>query len=114
MVRPKGPPELIAAALRLLRHPGQLPAARGLLRHPDAHVRSEAIAAVARLGDAADIRALAQLLEDAQWKVRFGAAQALAASPLLRAGELEALRAAAASREAIGVLSHAMAERGLS
>ncbi|MBS0339143.1 MAG: HEAT repeat domain-containing protein [Proteobacteria bacterium] len=112
LMLPDAPPEEIAAALRLVRHPQHLPALRTLLRHADWRVRSESVAAVARLGEAADVRLLAGLLQDEQWWVRYGAAQALAASPLLRLGELDEL-CAAASPEARGILSHVMAERSL-
>ncbi len=112
LMRPDQPPEVIAAALPLVRHPRHVPAIRGLLRHADWHVRCEGIAAVARLGEADDVRALAPLLQDEHWWVRYGAAQALADSPLLGPGELDELRAAA-SPEAKGILSHVIAERSL-
>lgn len=112
LMRPSEPPEVIAAALRLLRHPQHVPAIRGLLGHTDWRVRCESIAAVARLGDATDVRSFAALLQDEQWWVRYGAARALADSPLLRPGELEELYATA-SPEAKGILSHVIAERSL-
>lgn len=112
LMRPDKPPELIAAALRLARHPQHAPAIRALLAHAEWRVRHESIAAIARLGNAADVRSLAALLQDEQWWVRYGAAQALVASPLLSAGELDEL-CATASPEAKDVLSHVIAERSL-
>ena len=44
--------------------------------------------------------------------VRYGAAQALVASPLLRSGELDEL-CTTAGPEAKGILSHVIAERSL-
>lgn len=107
------PPEVIAAALRLMRHPSQLPAARARLDHPHWGVRVEAIHALGRLGDAADARQIARLLDDDQWWVRYRAAQTLVGSPLLEPAELSALCTAANSAHAAGVLAHVMAERRL-
>ena len=113
LIQPEEPPEVIAAALRLVRHPQHVPALRGLLGHADWHVRYESVGALARLGGADDIRALARLLQDEQWWVRYGAAQALVASPMLRAGEVDEL-CATAGPEARGIVSHVLAERGQS
>ena len=112
LMQPDGPPEVIAAALRLACHPRQVPAMQRLLGHANWRVRCEGIAAVARLGAAADVLSLAPLLQDDQWWVRYGAAQALVASPLLRSGELDEL-CATAGPEAKGILSHVIAERSL-
>lgn len=112
LMQPGEPPEVIAAVLRLVRHPQHMAAIHGLLGHATWRVRYESIAAVARLGNAAQVRSLAGLLQDEQWWVRYGAAQALVDSPLLRAGELDAL-CAAAGPEAKGMLSHVIAERRL-
>ena len=112
LLRPGEPPEAIAASLRLVRHPQHVPAMRALLGHADWRVRCESIAAIARLGEPADVRSLARLLQDEQWWVRYGAAQALVDSPLLRPGELEEL-CATAGPEAKGILSHVIAERSL-
>ena len=113
VMHPDKPSAVVAAGLRLVRHPAQIPAVRGLLHHADWHIRFEAAAALARLGDAADIRSLVPLLEDAHWQVRYGAARALVNSPLLRASELETLRVAATDPGAQGILSHVVAERSL-
>ena len=112
LIRPTEPPEVIAAALGLVRHPRHVPAMRSLLRHASWRVRCESIAAVARLGEADDVRSLAPLLQDEQWWVRYGAAQALVASPLLRSGELDDM-CTTAGPEAKGILSHVIAERSL-
>lgn len=112
LMRPAEPPEVIAAALELVRHPRHVPAMRSLLRHDNWRVRCESVAAIARLGEADDVRSLALLLQDDQWFVRYGAARALADSPLLRRGELEEIWANAGP-EAQGILSHVIAERSL-
>ena len=108
------PPEVVAAALRLVSHPSQLPAVKAQLDHPQWRVRVEAIHALGRLGQAADVRALSRLLDDDQWWVRYRAAHTLISSPLLEPAELAELCAAAHSAHAAGVLAHAMAERRLS
>lgn len=113
VMHPDKPPRVVAAGLRLVRHPAELPSVRGLLHHADWHIRFEATAALSRIGDAADIRSLVPLLQDAQWQVRYGAARALVNSPLLRASELETLRVGSTDPGAQGILSHVVAERSL-
>lgn len=105
------PPEVVAAALRLVSDSSQLPAAKALLDHPQWRVRVEAVHALGRVGESADVRQLSRLLDDDQWWVRYRAAQTLVSSPLMGSAELAELCAAANSAHAAGVLAHVMAER---
>ena len=112
LMRPGEPPEVIAAALRLVRHPQHVPAIRGLLGHADWRVRRESVAAIARLGEPVDVRSLAALLQDEQWWVRYGAAQAPVSSPPPHPGGVGELRASG-NPEARSILLHVIAERSL-
>lgn len=66
------------AALARFRHPAGAPAVLQCLDSPAAEVRAAAAHAAGRIGVAAALDRLEQLLADADWWVRFQAAQALA------------------------------------
>jgi HEAT repeat protein len=109
LLDPERPPEVIGSALRLAAAVALAPQVRALLAHPAPDVRQQAALALARLGGPDDVARLAALLQDGQWPVRLGAAQALAALPFLPTAQLVALQ-----REGGGandVLRHVIAER---
>lgn len=80
-------PDIVAACLQLIRHLPDAPdkrdaeVARRFLQAEDWRVRVQAALALGRVGDAEDRTALAALLTDSQWWVRYRAAQALLELP---------------------------------
>ena len=83
LLRPDQPMDVIIGALRLLHRPEGLPWVRDLTDHPDWQVRTQVATTLGRIGDATDVDRLMQLLMDAQWWVRYRAAQALAITPFV-------------------------------
>jgi len=73
-------------------------------------VRVQAARALGRVGERSDAERLVALLGDAQWWVRYRAAQALLELPALSRADLDALRASLTDRFAADMLSQAMAE----
>lgn len=101
----------IAAALRLLREPQDLPLLRRYCAHPTWSVRVQAAHALGRIGVEEDRALLIHMIGDANWWVRYRAAQALAALPFVAAAELEKLRADSSDRFAADMLAQVIAER---
>ena len=100
----------IAAALRALQDPRDLPLVRELASHPAWIVRVQAAQALGRMGSGEDRKVLVRLLSDSHWWVRYRAAQALVALPSVAPGELEKIRAVLPDRFAADMLRQAMAE----
>jgi hypothetical protein len=65
--------------------------ARSYLQHADALVRAQASQTMGLIGEECDIPALAQMLSDEMWSVRYQAALALVQFPALKSGGLEGL-----------------------
>lgn len=105
------PPQVLRAALRLTESFALAPLVRECLAHADAGVREEAALRMGQLAGAADVPALAALLDDPQWPVRMAAARGLARLPFLDRGALEALLPAHPA--AADCLRQVVAERGL-
>jgi HEAT repeat protein len=89
-------PSLWANVLRHLHDPDHLEIVRESCAHPVWFVRVQAVNALGRMGGPGDIDRLVVLLTDAEWWVRFRAAEALLKLPFLKRDELER-RAAAQS-----------------
>jgi len=102
---------VLLGALRLVRDVGLLPYARPHLRHDDWRVRVQAAKALGRVGEHADANRLIPLLGDAEWWVRYRAAQALAGMSFFSSAELELLRANLSDRYARDILGQVLAER---
>lgn len=100
----------IAASLRALQDPRDLPLVRRFASHAGWIVRVQAARALGRMGAAEDRKLLAQLLSDPHWWVRYRAAQSLVALPSVGPGELEKIRAVLPDRFASDMLRQAMAE----
>ena len=83
------PMDVIIGALRLLQGPGGLHAVRTLVAHPDWQVRTQVAVTLGRIGMPQDQEHLVQLLMDAQWWVRYRAAQALAITPFMSRPEVQ-------------------------
>lgn len=99
-LQPDQPMDVLIGALRLLQRPAGLGAVRALSTHPDWQVRTQVAITLSRLGQAADLDRLLQLLMDPQWWVRYRAAQALAVSPFHSRSALQSRIAALPDRYA--------------
>jgi HEAT repeat protein len=74
-------PELVRAVARILagtQNDRALEPLKGLLRHPDFHVRREALNALSQLGSARSLDVLSVAVYDPDPRIRIGAARALA------------------------------------
>jgi HEAT repeat protein len=105
--------QLLSVALRQLHDRAALPRVRELAGHPDALVRSAAAVALGRIGGEAERALVVGLMSDADWWVRYRAAQALLALPGHSPAGLDALRATLADRFARDALDHVRAERAI-
>lgn len=103
--------ETLTAALAALRHPEDIGHARRLLAHDDWRVRLQAVYAVRRLGSKTDVPALAPLLGDAAWWVRYRVAQAIVALAAGDESEIRQLAGALSDPFAADALRQALAER---
>ena len=104
--------DTLVAALHMASGPTLLPAARGFLHHPDWRVRVESARFLGQFGDAEDLAPLQSLLQDAQWWVRYRAAQALADMPFYGTQKLSQLRSQATEAPVRDMLDHVLAEHG--
>jgi hypothetical protein len=105
--------QTVAAALAALRHPGDAQVARAFAPHPEWLVRMESARALGRLGTQADLHNLVKLMSDANWWVRYRAAQAIVDLPWLERHQIEHLQRALPDRFAADALRQAIAERGV-
>lgn len=107
------PPAVLAAALRVANGAGVLPTVREHLAHADWRVRAQAVHALSRFGEPADVTLLTARLGDAEWWVRYAAAQALASLPFLGHEGLAKLQSSITDAAARQILAQVSAERGL-
>ncbi|WP_254873218.1 MULTISPECIES: HEAT repeat domain-containing protein [Oxalobacteraceae] len=103
--------DIIIAALRIANDASLLPYIRPHLQHPDWRVRGQAAKVIGRIGEHPDVNRLIPLLADAEWWVRYRAAQSLVGIPFLSMTEIELLRNNLSDRFARDMLSQAIAER---
>lgn len=108
------PPAVLAAALRVAGGAGVLDTVREHLQHPDWRVRAQAVHALSRLGEPSDVTLLTARLGDAEWWVRYYAAQALSSLPFLGREGLAALQSTVTDTAARQILAQVFAERGMS
>jgi HEAT repeat protein len=104
-------PEIVAAALAALRHPADVDLARAHASHPEWLVRKAAAGALGRLGERDDLHLLVKLLGDANWWVRYRAAEAIVGLPWAQSHQIEHLQRALSDRFAADALRQAIAER---
>jgi len=104
---------VLGACLKVADGPLELPQVRALTAHPRWHIRMRAATALGRMGNREDCRLLLALLSDAEWWVRYRAAQALVSMPFLDRNELEQLRAGLDDRYGRDSLDQALAEESL-
>nr|WP_041296346.1 HEAT repeat domain-containing protein [Janthinobacterium sp. Marseille] len=103
--------DTIIAALRIANDASLLPYIRPHLQHPDWRVRGQAAKVLGRIGEHPDVNRLIPLLADAEWWVRYRAAQSLVGIPFLSMAEIELLRNNLSDRFARDMLGQAIAER---
>jgi hypothetical protein len=87
---------LRVACLKLIgqfQDPKDLALVRSFISHSDGSVRAQAVVALGTLGMPADEGRLVALLSDAQWDVRYRAAEALAHLPFMRQERLAQIQA---------------------
>jgi HEAT repeat protein len=111
--RQQQPPAVLAAALRVAHGAAVLPTVREHLQHRDWRVRAQAVHALSRFGEPADVTLLSAGLGDAEWWVRYAAAQALASLPFLGHEGLAELQLTITDPVARQILAQVAAERGL-
>lgn len=70
----------------------ELPLVRQYVSHDRWHIRMQAVAALGRIGQRADVSLLLQRLGDEEWWVRYRASQALLKMPGMTRRELEVIR----------------------
>ncbi|WP_242392433.1 HEAT repeat domain-containing protein [Anaeromyxobacter oryzisoli] len=110
LLSPGQEPEVLAAALRLVRSPALLEPVRRAASHEAWSVRVQAAAALGRVGEPRDRELVAKLLRDAEWWVRYRAAQALVTRPYGAPGELRALAGSLDDRFARDMVQQVLAE----
>ncbi len=113
LVERSNDPQVLSITLRQLRDPAALPRVRSLAGHADALVRSAAAVALGRIGGDAERPLLLALMSDADWWVRYRAAQAQLNLPGQTPAGLDALRESLNDRFARDALDHVRAEQAM-
>jgi HEAT repeat protein len=103
-------PEVLCAALERIDGPALAPLVRRHCAHASWTVRTQAAAALGRVGTAADRYVLLRMLCDREWWVRYRAAQGLCSGRFGRAEEIRGLVAELDDRFAHDIVEHALAE----
>ncbi len=103
--------EVLAACLRAVHTPADLPRVRRLIGHPDWRVRVQAASALGDMGEKEDMELLTGLLSDPQWWVRYRAAQAISRLPFVSTADLEGMKKRLDDRFAIDMLVQIISER---
>lgn len=103
-------PETLAAALRHVRGAALLPRVKDLARHQAWPVRTQAAAALGRIGWGGERPTLVRMLSDPQWWVRYRAAQALLSGRFGGREEIAALARGLEDRFARDIVAHVLAE----
>lgn len=103
--------EILAACLKVMRDPLDLPKIREFISHPNWRIRVHAVTALGALGEEKDLLTLIKLLSDPQWWVRYRASQAISALPFVTTRHLHGLKKLLADRFAIDMLNHIISER---
>jgi HEAT repeat protein len=103
-------PEVLCAALERIEGPALAPLVRRHCAHGAWTVRTQAAAALGRIGTAADRDVLLRLLRDREWWVRYRAAQGLCSGRFGPTAEIRRLAAELGDRFAHDIVEHALAE----
>lgn len=110
MLAPGQTLDVLIAALRLVQEGTLADAVRALVTHPAWPVRAQVARTLGRIGQEADVQHLLVLLTDAQWWVRYRAAQALVALPCLPRPRLQALVEGLSDRYARDMVQQVLVE----
>lgn len=110
VLAPGQTPDVLMAALRLVQEGTLADAVRALVTHPAWPVRAQVARTLGRIGQEADVQHLLVLLTDAQWWVRYRAAQALAALPCLPRPRLQVLVEGLSDRYARDMVQQVLVE----
>lgn len=110
LLAPDGNPEVLCAALKRVSTQSLAPLVRDACDHASWAVRTQAAAALGRLGAPADRGTLARLLGDREWWVRYRAAQALLSGRFGGAEEIRTLAGGRRDRFARDIVEHVLAE----
>jgi HEAT repeat protein len=102
--------ETIIAALRVSNDVSLLPIIRTYVGHDDWRVRVQAAKVLGRNGEHSDVNRLIPLLADAEWWVRYRAAQALVGMPFFSKAEAQLLSGNLSDRFARDMLVQVLAE----
>jgi len=102
--------ECLAACLRVFADVDDLGTVREYLYHPSWQVRVQAVNVLARLGSTRDLDALALLLTDSEWWVRYRTAKAICALPGVDMAHIQKLSAEHHDAFARDMLVHVLAE----
>lgn len=113
LVQTSQEPQVLSIAMRQLQGPAALADVRRLVAHADPLVRSAAAQALGLIGTGADQNRLIDLMADANWWVRYRAAQSLVGMPRVEADDMVQLRRLVSDRYARDMLDQVMAERSL-
>ena len=104
-------PDLIAATLRLVRHPSELRWVRLQFSNSDWRVQLQIVLILGKMGSPQDAHYLVSLLNSPEWWVRYRAAQALAVLPCTNRKALRRLMASRSDRFARDILQHILIEQ---
>jgi len=104
---------ITGACLKVSNSPLELPHVRELVSHPRWHIRMRAATVLGKIGDSHDRDLLVGLLADAEWWVRYRAAQALAALPQMNLDQLEKIRGEVDDPFGRDMLNQVMAEQSV-
>lgn len=113
LIRESNDPALLSAALKLVSGYRRIPRVHELARHDAWYVRMQVARLLGSIGEPEDVPVLEELLDDAQWWVRYRAAQALAKLPFLGPNALRQLQQRQQDRYARDMLDQAFSEVGL-
>lgn len=113
LVHTSDEPQVLSIALRQLHGPAALADVRKLAGHADPLVRSAAAQALGRIGTGEDQNLLLGLMADANWWVRYRAAQSLVGMPGVVADDMVQLRRIISDPFARDMLDQVLSERGL-
>lgn len=103
-------PEVLSAALKRVESPHLLSHVRRACSHENWVVRTQAAAALGRVGEKADRESLLRLLCDSNWWVRYRAAQAVLSGRFGSQAEVTAAAGALGDRYAHDILEQVRAE----
>ena len=103
--------EVVLGALRLVTTPSLAPAVHACANHADWRVRVQTARALNRIATRGDLPLLAVLLEDANWWVRYRAAQAIVGMPFNRIDQPEQIDSITTDRYGREMLQLVVAEQ---